>query len=731
MLQRVIEWAVERQRIVLGIIAVVTVLFGLGLPKIQTTTAPDAFVIEGSAEGEEFGLFRDTFGVQDQGTVLVRLADPFDEQNLARLDALQSELVAVPHMFAARSILDVGDFTAAGFEERVRAVETLDGRLFSESANGGFVAVAISMASFDEGGDRLTPAQISEHASKLISVVDSNQSSGFEPIVFSSVALGVASAETVGLWMGLGIGLLLLAVVVFLWMAYGSWRASVLPLFIIVVALVWTLGLLGHFSITLNAFTQLLILLIMIAGVADGIHLLHGYAHQLAPAVDQTQLATDAVVFKGPAIMFTSLTTAAGFFSFVFVDYIPLAQIGAFGAFGVIVAMLITLAVGPVVLERVVGDSVSPPTRLDKPLERVVETSYRNRWVVLGATMLLLVVSFFGINRVELGFDILGWIGNAEAVETIETIEELVDGTGVAEVVVITSLEDGVFAPDFVERLRRIDQVMTNSVINEDRQVALPSLLTVLDQGLGEGGVKGAALANGFVTDDGRTVRMSYASAFFDGVDDGLRSAELQDELQSFIGPEDRLVLTGGHLATLRSGSTALRTTVQSYGVALLVVSLLLVLMLRSVSRGLIAMIPNLLPAFFLLGLMGILGIAIDPLTILAGGIVIGISVDDTVHLTHSTFRSAWAIRDQDAGLDNLLRATRDSGTSIFVTSLVTGVGFAVFMLFPQPAIKLLGGLCAMAIAAALFADLVVLPALLSLLNDIRSGSRKSFDAVR
>ena len=724
-----IEWAVDRQRFVLVFVALVTVALGAGLVQLEAGTGPDAFIIEGSPEHQGFELFREKAGVQDQATILVRVEDPFDLDTLARLEQMQSAVELVPHSVRVRSILSLGDFRESDFRTIVSGVPAAQGRLFSDLPDNEFVAVSVSLASFDEvTGERLSFDQVDDHARGLLSIVADNNDDGFSAEVFSNATLGAEAGDSVSLWLGVGIALLVVAIVALLWFMYRSWRAAVLPLLIIALSLIWTMGLMGHFGVGLNAFTQVLVMLIIVAGVADGVHALHSYARHSDQGGDGRQVASDAVVQKGPAIMFTSLTTAGGFISFVFVDYEPLAQIGLFGAIGVVFAMLLTLTLGPLVLEYVVGSSISTPKMFDAPLRRVVTTSYNNRWVVLGLTCLLIVGSGFGINRVNLGFDVLGWLGNSEAGETIETLEALSGGTGLVEVLVLRPEGQDPHAPEFVDRLREIDAFVIGRGINGQDVERVSSVLSLYDLGglIDFEELQVTALEEGMVSQDGTTVRMTYASSFFDEVQDGLSSADLEAELQQFVGGGERVVLTGSHLGTLRSASTALETTVASYGVALVVVSLLLVLMLKSFSRGLVSMIPNVLPAVVLLGAMGALGIAVDPVTIIAGGIVIGISVDDTVHLTHATFQSSWSAPSADARLDNLLRATTDAGTSIFITSVITMIGFATFLTFPLPGLRLLGWLAGSAVLAALIADLIVLPALLSLLNDVRGRTRST-----
>jgi predicted RND superfamily exporter protein len=151
---------------------------------------------------------------------------------------------------------------------------------------------------------------------------------------------------------------------------------------------------------------------------------------------------------------------------------------------------------------------------------------------------------------------------------------------------------------------------------------------------------------------------------------------------------------------------------VRSFALAFALVVIVLMILLRSLRLGLVAMVPNLVPALSTLGLMGLAGIRLDVGTVLVASLAIGISVNDTTHLM---FRYAAEHRatpvDPTGALERSLRGT---GRAIFTSSIILMCGFAVLAFGSTNSIRLFGLLSAATVGFALVADLVLTPALLA-----------------
>jgi len=125
----------------------------------------------------------------------------------------------------------------------------------------------------------------------------------------------------------------------------------------------------------------------------------------------------------------------------------------------------------------------------------------------------------------------------------------------------------------------------------------------------------------------------------------------------------------------------------------------------------LVSLIPNLLPLIITAGLMGFLGVPIKPSTILVFSIAFGISVDDTIHFLakyrQELIANNWKIKK------SVYAALRETGVSMFYTSIVLFFGFSVFTISSFGGTVALGGLVSVTLVFAMLANLLLLPSLL------------------
>ncbi len=159
-----------------------------------------------------------------------------------------------------------------------------------------------------------------------------------------------------------------------------------------------------------------------------------------------------------------------------------------------------------------------------------------------------------------------------------------------------------------------------------------------------------------------------------------------------------------------RAEDTITRGQLIGLGIAAGVVVLLLLLVFRSPVLSLTALLPNLIPVSILFGAMGWLGIPLDASTVVIGGLVLGVAVDDTVHVVSGFERR----RRSGLTMDEAVRGTLgEVGHPLVCSTIAVSVGFSVLMVSDFLPIVSLGGLTAGVMILCLAADLTLLPALL------------------
>ena len=160
-------------------------------------------------------------------------------------------------------------------------------------------------------------------------------------------------------------------------------------------------------------------------------------------------------------------------------------------------------------------------------------------------------------------------------------------------------------------------------------------------------------------------------------------------------------------------------TLARSYVFALLIITPLMILLIGSIKRGLVAMIPNLIPVYVVIALMGFSDIPLDMTTLLIGGVVIGLAVDDTIHFMHKFNRYYEDTGDPEQAVHQTLVTT---GSALLFTSIILGLGFGVFMAAYMVNMMWFGLLTSFAVVVAFLADITLAPALMMLFTPKRQA---------
>ena len=191
---------------------------------------------------------------------------------------------------------------------------------------------------------------------------------------------------------------------------------------------------------------------------------------------------------------------------------------------------------------------------------------------------------------------------------------------------------------------------------------------------------------------------------------------EISQEIDEVFGPlesefpELEVYLTGSMALLMRMADEVANSQFSSFTFAIAVISVIMIITLGSFQGGIMAMIPNMIPALLGFGLMGLLGIALDTDTLLIAPLIIGIAVDDTIHfMTHYRVE---LIRTGSIS-ESLVSTIRDVGQAVMFTTMVLGLGFALLSFSDYLGMAKMGFFGSAAIFVALLCDLFLIPAMI------------------
>ena len=184
----------------------------------------------------------------------------------------------------------------------------------------------------------------------------------------------------------------------------------------------------------------------------------------------------------------------------------------------------------------------------------------------------------------------------------------------------------------------------------------------------------------------------------------------IQEGIDTYIPKTATARPTGSVYSLVSTIGQLVKDLIASFGVAFVLITLIMMGLLRSIKLGLIAMVPNLLPIATIMSIMSVTDIPIDMNTLLIASISIGLAVDDTIHLLHHFKVNYEATGNLELALR---RAMSHSGRAIISTSVILTLGFFCFMAADMLNVFRFGLLVGLTAMLALLIDLFFSPALI------------------
>ena len=536
----------------------------------------------------------------------------------------------------------------------------------------------------------------------------------------------------------------------------GSLRAVIWPMLIIQSSMLGVLGLAGWTGWPIDLTLYIAFGLVGVAATADAVHVLSGYLffhHQ-----GQNHRESMCSVFSKTALacMLTSVTTAIGVFSLFFIRLQVIQTLGLLAGIGVLFAFLLTLLLLPVLMNWFPPIPSTPGKRIDlSPVIRVVQQLIRMleklnsdhpRVVILIFSTVGLIL-LFGIFRIEIDTVFADYyLPDSPVRKTINLLDEQFLGTGNMEILFETESEGAFRDPEMLLALETIKQriqerypelVTYNFTLNNQlkqthrklmdnhkeaytvpRNQELVSQLLILIEG-------------GDYEDLERLVSLDYAHARMSVSLKTLgskKSVELLKTIQPVIEeilapmkeryPELRATVTGGVGAWARVFDAISWSQIRSFGLAFLIISMIMFFVFGSLKLGLVAIVPNTFPMLTVFGLMGWIGFKLDTTTLMTAPIIIGIAVDDTIHFLPHYRLSLIRGESIEQSINSTLR---EVGQAITVTTMILMSLFLCFIPVSNVGVSRFSILALIAVFSALVADLLLLPALCRVFK-VRTG---------
>ena len=520
---------------------------------------------------------------------------------------------------------------------------------------------------------------------------------------------------------------------------FRSIRATFISMFVVIIGVMWAFGILGLLQYEITVLTALIPPLIIVIGIPNCIFLINKYQQEVKKHGNQA-LSLQRVISKiGNATLMTNVTTASGFATFIITDSKLLTEFGIVASINIIGIFILSLLIIPILYSFMALPKTKHLKHLNKKwidgfvnwMERIVR---ERRISVYVTSVLLLVISIIGIYQIDIsGSPIEDMPKNSQFFKDIRFFEQEFDGIMPVEIVVDTKRKNGVLKPANLKRMNDLSEVI-EEIPELSKPVSVVNLIKYSKQAFYNGIPKyyqlPTAQENNFIMDVARKSSSNgdLLKSFVDSVGQVARITtfmrdvktdrmeQIGERLQENIDkifPVDRydVFMTGKALLFLEGTKYLVKNLVLSLTLAIGLIALFMAYLFRSFRMIIISLIPNLLPLVITAGVMGFVGVPIKPSTILVFSIAFGISVDDTIHFLakyrQELIANKWRIQK------SVYAALRETGVSMFYTSIVLFFGFSVFVISNFGGTVALGALVSATLLFAMLANLILLPSLL------------------
>lgn len=432
--------------------------------------------------------------------------------------------------------------------------------------------------------------------------------------------------------------------------------------------------------------------------------------------------------------LFNVLTTGAGLLSLLWVDIPPVQTFGLAGAIGTFMVFLVVFLLVPPILVK--WDVPRWPrrrsgmARVRRIAAGIAVFSLRHGRLVLGGTLLLVLAAIPFALQVTVESNLIKFFGPDHPVsQGTARVEAKLSGVTTMEVVLTAPARDGLKNPAVLAQIKAL-QDWLESQPEVDRSFSLVDVIEEMNRAF-----SGEDLGEAALPTDRRLIEQLLL--IYDGKDlfelvnrefqRGRIALNLNVHGANEIGRvmariKARLKaqpIAGIHTEMAGFGrlfsdqeDLIVDGQVKSFASAFLQILLLMAILFRSLRGGLICLVPNLAPLFFIFVLMGVTGIALDVATVLIAGVILGITVDDTIHLYHGYLHR---LHKGVSPVFAIIRSVESSGRAVIAISIILIAQFSLLAVSDFRPTAHFGLLCAVGLLAGQVFELLLMPALLGL----------------
>lgn len=735
---------VRYPRTVVAVILAITVGFGVFATRIRVNSSVENLLPHDDSARLYYEEVKHTFGSDEAGVVAVFAADVFAPETVRKIAAISEDLAGIDGVREVLSLatlkgvetdewgaVRVGQLlheppadaaAARAFREKVLSNRFYAGKIVSPDETATGIVILFEPLTDEEFIDRDIDGSIRSVVARY---------EGPEEFAVTGIqTLKVNSARLMEQDLHRFLPISLVVVIFVLAWAFGTIRGVVLPLFAVMIGVIWTTGLMVLTEDAINLGTLVLPPLLMAIGIAYAIHVVSRYYQEMAPGRDRITVAEATMEHVRLPLAVAALTTLIGFASLTWSEIPAIRDFGIFAVFGIAAIFLVSITFIPALLvllpEAKRGRSnYRRNDWVTGILQRMAVVSIRHRRLVLAGGLVAVMVGLVGARQIRVETDYLQFLDPdtpirrentriAERLGGTQPVYIVVDGDAdgaIGRLSVLAAMKD---LQEFMQEMPKVDGSLSivdyvtvmREILNPDAGPGLPESQAEVNQLLLF--VDSKELAP-IATKNLRRANIIVGTRLSGSAEVGEFVEKVEDFARRRFRRGVEVHATGTMVLLNRSADALARGQVIGLAQVLGILLLLMSVLFLSLRAGLLSLVPNVIPIVVLLGLMGFSGITLNISTSMIAVIAIGIAIDDTIH-----YLSEFNRQTRETGSEEraIIAAGRSVGLAMVVTSAALTAGFLVVCVSNFIPIRHFGILASATMVVALLFDLLLTPAL-------------------
>ena len=548
-----------------------------------------------------------------------------------------------------------------------------------------------------------------------------------------------------------GIGVLLF-IIATLWFVFRNLIWIIVPISSCFFSVIIMMGLLGLLGWKVTVISSNFIALMLILTMAMNIHMSTRFLQlkKNFPSKNNFEIISLTTSKMFWPILYTVLTTILAFLSLIFSEIKPIIDFGWMMTFGLITSFIITFTLLPTLLSFTSTGNVSLKKEQDSKITSILGSiSLNNKFTIFSATGIIIVLSVIGISKLEVENSFINYFDkNTEIYKGMKLIDEQLGGTTPLEVILKfpkkeekKSGEDDEFedwgeedanddkywfTKDKIDRIASVHNYL-DSLPQVGKVLSFSSIIDVATQlnnnnplGTLEMGVLYSKIPESIKTeiiDPYLSIENNEARISLRIIDsqENLRRNDLINkinfDLKNELGLEkDDYKLAGVLILFNNLLQSLFKSQILTLGLVMIGIFSMFIILFRNIKLSLIGVVPNFIAAFFILGIIGLLGIPLDMMTITIAAITIGIAVDNSIHYIYRFKEEFTKLKDYNKTLKTCHSTV---GVAILNTSITIVFGFSILVLSKFIPTIYFGMFTGLAMLLAMISVLTLLPALI------------------